>query len=134
MLLEKNTQVDHHSKAGAMNVMARVSGVMTNSPFILNLDCDMFVNNSKAIQHAMCFFLDCKSERDCGFVQFPQLFYRSVKDDPLGNEMKLFLSMGILYTDTSQRDGWTPRCSLLWNRLLPSKKSVTWSTTSCRPV
>eukprot|EP00253_Pinus_taeda_P029721 PITA_29721 len=89
---EKHPKVDHHSKAGAMNVMARVSGVMTNSPFILNLDCDMFVNNSKAIQHAMCFFLDCKSERDCGFVQFPQLFYTSIKDDPFGNEMKLFLS------------------------------------------
>lgn len=89
---EKHPKVDHHYKAGAMNVMARVSGVMTNSPFILNLDCDMFVNNSKVIQHAMCFFLDCKSERDCGFVQFPQLFYRSIKDDPFGNQMKIFLS------------------------------------------
>lgn len=89
---EKHPKVDHHYKAGAMNVMARVSGVMTNSPFILNLDCDMFVSNSKVIQHAMCFFLDCKSERDCGFVQFPQLFYRSIKDDPFGNQMKIFLS------------------------------------------
>jgi len=89
---EKRPKVNHRYKAGAMNVMARVSGVMTNAPFILNLDCDMFVNNSKAIQHAMCFFLDCESERECGFVQFPQLFYRGIKDDPFGNQFKIFLS------------------------------------------
>ncbi|XP_057847573.2 cellulose synthase-like protein H1 isoform X2 [Cryptomeria japonica] len=88
---EKRPNVDHHYKAGAMNVMARVSGIMTNAPYILNLDCDMHVSNPKAIQEAMCFFLDCPSERECGFVQFPQLFYGGLKDDPFGNRHKVFL-------------------------------------------
>ncbi|KAH9307456.1 hypothetical protein KI387_035367 [Taxus chinensis] len=38
---EKRPMVGHHYKAGAMNVMVRVSGIMTNAPYILNLDCDM---------------------------------------------------------------------------------------------
>eukprot|EP01018_Ginkgo_biloba_P019787 Gb_03770 [translate_table: standard] len=88
---EKRPAINHHYKAGAMNVLARVSGVMTNAPFILNLDCDMHVNNSKVIQHAMCFFLDCKSERECGFVQFPQLFHGGLRDDPFGNQMKILI-------------------------------------------
>eukprot|EP00253_Pinus_taeda_P026601 PITA_26601 len=89
---EKRPKVNHHYKAGAMNVMARVSGVMTNAPFICNLDSDMFVNSSKAIKHAMCFFLDCKSERECGFVQFPQVFHGGIKDDPFGNQLRIYLS------------------------------------------
>eukprot|EP01018_Ginkgo_biloba_P019785 Gb_03769 [translate_table: standard] len=88
---EKRSAINHHYKAGAMNVLARVSGVMTNAPFILNLDCDMHVNNSKVIQHAMCLFLDCKSERECGFVQFPQLFRGGIRDDPFGNQMKVLI-------------------------------------------
>ncbi|XP_057828831.2 cellulose synthase-like protein H1 isoform X1 [Cryptomeria japonica] len=85
---EKRPMFNHHYKAGAMNVMARVSGLMTNAPFILNLDCDMHVCNPKVIQHAMCFYLDCPSERDSGFVQFPQLFYGTLEDDPFGNQLK----------------------------------------------
>ncbi|KAH0937103.1 hypothetical protein HID58_004564 [Brassica napus] len=30
----------HHKKAGAMNAMVRVAGVLTNAPFMLNWDCD----------------------------------------------------------------------------------------------
>ncbi|KAH9307453.1 hypothetical protein KI387_035364, partial [Taxus chinensis] len=88
---EKRPKVDHHYKAGAMNVMARVSAVMTNAPFTLNLDSDMHVNDCKVIKHAMCFFLDCKSEKECGFVQFPQIFYGGLKDDPFGNQMKILV-------------------------------------------
>ncbi|KAH9307461.1 hypothetical protein KI387_035372 [Taxus chinensis] len=89
---EKIPKVNHHYKAGAMNVMARVSGLMTNAPFILNLDCDMHICNPKVIQHAMCFYLDCPSERECGFIQFPQLFYGVLDDDPLGNQHKTFFT------------------------------------------
>ncbi|GLJ23962.1 hypothetical protein SUGI_0455540 [Cryptomeria japonica] len=85
---EKRPMFNHHYKAGAMNVMARISGLMTNAPFILNLDCDTHVCNPKVIQHAMCFYLDCPSERDCGSIQFPQLFYGTLEDDPFGNQLK----------------------------------------------
>ena len=69
-------------------MQTRVSGVMTNAPFMLNVDCDMFVNNPKILVFAMCSFLGLKPE-DCAFVQFPQAFYNGLKDDPFGNQMTI---------------------------------------------
>ncbi|KAL8088060.1 hypothetical protein AgCh_037994 [Apium graveolens] len=83
---EKRPKKAHHFKAGAMNSLTRVSGLMTNAPFLLNVDCDMYVNNPKAVLHAMCMFLGVDNERDCAFVQFPQIFYDGIKDDPFGNQ------------------------------------------------
>ncbi|KAF4382681.1 hypothetical protein F8388_015509 [Cannabis sativa] len=83
---EKRPATPHHYKAGAMNVLTRVSGVMTNAPFMLNVDCDMFVNNPNVILYAMCSFLGL-NPRDSAFVQFPQVFYNELKDDPFGNQM-----------------------------------------------
>ncbi|KAH7576717.1 hypothetical protein JRO89_XS01G0135400 [Xanthoceras sorbifolium] len=54
----------------------RVSGIMTNAPFMLNVDCDMFANNPQIVRHAMCLLLGSK-EKDCAFVQCPQLFYNN---------------------------------------------------------
>ncbi|KAK2988613.1 hypothetical protein RJ640_026110, partial [Escallonia rubra] len=84
---EKRPKHPHHFKAGAMNVLTRVSGVMTNAPFMLNVDCDMYANNPKIVQHAMCQLLDAQNERDCAFVQCPQIFYDGLKDDPFGNQL-----------------------------------------------
>ncbi|XP_058072602.1 cellulose synthase-like protein H1 [Magnolia sinica] len=84
---EKRPKQPHHYKAGAMNVLTRVLGVMMNAPFMLNVDCDMFVNNPNAILHPMCFFLGHHKEIESGFVQFPQVFYGGLKDDPFGNQM-----------------------------------------------
>ncbi|RVW38921.1 Cellulose synthase-like protein H1 [Vitis vinifera] len=44
---EKHPRHPHHYKAGAMNVLTRVSGVMTNAPFMLNVDCDMYAKTSR---------------------------------------------------------------------------------------
>lgn len=60
---------------------------MTNAPFMLNVDCDMFINNPQTFHHAMCLFLGSKTERECAFVQFPQVFYNGLKDDPFGNQL-----------------------------------------------
>ncbi|KAL3509820.1 hypothetical protein ACH5RR_029221 [Cinchona calisaya] len=84
---EKRPKHHHHFKAGAMNVLTRVSGVMSNAPFVLNVDCDMFANNPQTVLHAMCPLLGVKDEIDSGFVQFPQHFYDGLKDDPFGNQM-----------------------------------------------
>lgn len=48
---------------------------MTNAPFMLNVDCDMYANNPELVLHAMCLFLGSNDERDWGFVQCPQYFY-----------------------------------------------------------
>ncbi|KAI8551968.1 hypothetical protein RHMOL_Rhmol06G0228800 [Rhododendron molle] len=84
---EKRPKHSHHFKAGAMNVLTRVSGVMTNAPFMLNVDCDMYVNNPQIVLHALCLLLGVKSEKNCAYVQFPQRFYDGLKDDPYGNQM-----------------------------------------------
>ncbi|OMO88929.1 Cellulose synthase [Corchorus olitorius] len=83
---EKRPKHPHHYKAGAMNVLSRVSGLMTNAPYMLNVDCDMFANNPQVVRQAMCQHLDSKSETEIGFVQFPQCFYDGPKDDPYGNQ------------------------------------------------
>ncbi|XP_039172544.1 probable mixed-linked glucan synthase 6 isoform X2 [Eucalyptus grandis] len=72
---EKRLGFQHHKKAGAMNALVRVSAVLTNGPFLLNLDCDPYINNSKALREAMYLLMDrnlgkhndvlCRSEFFC---------------------------------------------------------------------
>ncbi|KAG0499716.1 hypothetical protein HPP92_004407 [Vanilla planifolia] len=84
---EKRPKHGHHFKAGAMNVLSRVSGVMTNAPYMLNVDCDMFANNPKVILHGMCLLLGFEDESSSGYAQAPQRFYGGLKDDPFGNQL-----------------------------------------------
>ncbi|KAM2653203.1 hypothetical protein EV2_024869 [Malus domestica] len=84
---EKRPNHSHHYKAGAMNALTRVSGVMTNAPFMLNVDCDMYANNPKIVLHAMCLLLGFKHEKEGAFVQFPQMFYDTLEDDPFGSNV-----------------------------------------------
>ncbi|PRQ52741.1 putative cellulose synthase (UDP-forming) [Rosa chinensis] len=84
---EKRPKRPHHAKAGAMNVLTRVSGLMTNAPYMLNVDCDMFASSPNIILHAMCMLLGSKNENENAFVQCPQVFYGGLKDDPFGNHM-----------------------------------------------
>ncbi|CAI0550827.1 unnamed protein product [Linum tenue] len=86
---EKHPEHPHHYRAGAMNVLTRVSGVMTNAPLMLNMDCDMYANNPLIVRYAMCVLLDARREE--GFVQFPQSFYGALKDDPFGNQLVVLL-------------------------------------------
>lgn len=47
---EKRPGYDHNKKAGAMNALIRASALITNAPYILNLDCDHYVNNCQAFR------------------------------------------------------------------------------------
>lgn len=85
-------------------VQARVSGLMTNAPYMLNVDCDMFVNNPHVLLQGMCLFLDPIVDKEYAFVQFPQCFYNGLKDDPYGNQwtvmmevISLHMFMNLLY-------------------------------------
>ncbi|MED6182630.1 hypothetical protein PIB30_030369 [Stylosanthes scabra] len=92
---EKNPIHPHHYKAGAMNVLTRVTGLMTNAPYILNVDCDMHVNNPEIVQHALCILMDPKGQKEVAFAQCPQLFYDGLKDDPFGNQLvSIFVYIG----------------------------------------
>ncbi|KAJ6386406.1 hypothetical protein OIU77_029384 [Salix suchowensis] len=70
---EKRPGYDHNKKAGAMNALVRASAVLSNGPFILNLDCDHYIYNCKAIREGMCFMMDRGGENIC-YIQFPQRF------------------------------------------------------------
>eukprot|EP01018_Ginkgo_biloba_P033566 Gb_31941 [translate_table: standard] len=50
----------------------------------------MYINNSKAIKHAMCFLMDPELEETVGFVQFPQIYDNLGARDVYGNR-HLFL-------------------------------------------
>ncbi|KAK7823151.1 cellulose synthase-like protein b3 [Quercus suber] len=99
---EKQPNHPHHYKAGAMNVLARVSGLMTNAPYMLNVDCDMFVNNPKAALHAMCLLLSPNSEKEIAYAQFPQVFYGGLKDDPYANQLVVLYEVGWRYGSTAE--------------------------------
>lgn len=59
----------------------RVSGIMSNAPYILVLDCDMYCNDPISAKQAMCFHLDPKMSDSLSYVQFPQIFYNVSKND-----------------------------------------------------
>ena len=52
----------------------RVSAVLTNGAYLLNVDCDHYFNNSKCLKEAMCFMMDPALGRKTCYVQFPQRF------------------------------------------------------------
>ncbi|KAK4405842.1 Cellulose synthase-like protein E1 [Sesamum angolense] len=72
---EKRPSHPHHFKAGALNVLLRVSAMISNSPYILILDCDMYCNDPLSARQAMCFHLNPELSAKLSFVQFPQRFY-----------------------------------------------------------
>ncbi|CAI9771278.1 unnamed protein product [Fraxinus pennsylvanica] len=85
---EKRPFHPHHFKAGALNVLLRVSGYISNSPYILVLDCDMYCNDPTSARQAMCFFLDSKISPKLGFVQFPQKFHNISENDIYDSQLR----------------------------------------------
>ncbi|PKU79247.1 putative cellulose synthase A catalytic subunit 9 [UDP-forming] [Dendrobium catenatum] len=87
---EKRPGFNHHKKAGAMNALIRVSGVLSNAPFILNMDCTHYINSSKALREAMCFMMDPTSGRKVCFVQFPYKFDGNNQNDSYSDRIVFF--------------------------------------------
>lgn len=99
---EKRPGFTHHKKAGAMNALVRVSAVLTNAPFMLNLDCDHYLNNSKAVREAMCFLMDPQIGRKVCFVQFPQRFDGIDRNDRYANRNTVFFDINMKGLDGLQ--------------------------------
>lgn len=59
--------------------------MLTNSPYLLNLDCDHYTNNSKALREAMCFMMDPLLGKRVCYVQFSQRFEGIDKNDQYAN-------------------------------------------------
>ncbi|XP_034711681.1 cellulose synthase-like protein G3 isoform X2 [Vitis riparia] len=54
----KSMNLPHNFKAGALNVLLRVSATMTNAPVILTLDTDMYSNDPQTPFRVLCYLLD----------------------------------------------------------------------------
>ncbi|GLT29256.1 hypothetical protein SLA2020_041330 [Shorea laevis] len=89
MSREKRPGYDHNKKAGAMNALVRCSAILSNGPFILNLDCDHYIYNCKAIREGMCFMMDRGGESIC-YIQFPQRFEGIDPSDRYANHNTVF--------------------------------------------
>ncbi|KAI7757649.1 hypothetical protein M8C21_009956 [Ambrosia artemisiifolia] len=99
---EKRPGYQHHKKAGAENALVRVSAVLTNAPYILNLDCDHYLNNSKAVREAMCFLMDPQVSRDVCYIQFPQRFDGIDRSDRYANRNTVFFDVNMKGLDGIQ--------------------------------
>ncbi|XP_076898251.1 cellulose synthase-like protein D4 [Bidens hawaiensis] len=89
MSREKRPGYDHNKKAGAMNALVRSSAVLSNGPFILNLDCDHYVNNCMAVREGICFMMDGGGDDIC-YIQFPQRFEGIDPSDRYANHNTVF--------------------------------------------
>ncbi|PWA50681.1 cellulose synthase, nucleotide-diphospho-sugar transferase [Artemisia annua] len=83
---EKSNDKPHNFKAGALNVMIRASGLMTDGQIVLVLDCDMYSNDPEAPLRALCYFMDPNADPKLAFVQFPQRFSCINKNDIYASE------------------------------------------------
>ncbi|KAF8389093.1 hypothetical protein HHK36_025778 [Tetracentron sinense] len=99
---EKRPGFQHHKKAGAMNALIRVSAVLTNGAYLLNVDCDHYFNNSKALREAMCFMMDPVLGKKTCYVQFPQRFDGIDLHDRYANRNIVFFDINLKGLDGIQ--------------------------------
>ncbi|GMI82993.1 ISOXABEN RESISTANT 2, cellulose synthase 6, PROCUSTE 1 [Hibiscus trionum] len=135
---EKRPGFDHHKKAGAMNALVRVSAVISNAPFLLNVDCDHYINNSKALREAMCFMMDPISGKKICYVQFPQRFDGIDRHDRYSNRNVVFFDINMKGLDGIQGPiyvgtGCVFRRQALYGYDAPAKKKPPGRTCNCLP-
>ncbi|CAK9178254.1 unnamed protein product [Ilex paraguariensis] len=135
---EKRPGFNHHKKAGAMNALVRVSAVLTNAPYLLNLDCDHYVNNSKALREAMCFMMDPLLGKRVCYVQFPQRFDGIDKNDRYANRNTVFFDINMKGLDGIQGPiyvgtGCVFRRQALYGYEAPKTKKPLTRTCNCWP-
>ncbi|KAG2633233.1 hypothetical protein PVAP13_2NG259500 [Panicum virgatum] len=135
---EKRPGYNHHKKAGAMNALVRVSAVLTNAPYLLNLDCDHYINNSKAIKEAMCFMMDPLLGKKVCYVQFPQRFDGIDRHDRYANRNVVFFDINMKGLDGIQGPiyvgtGCVFRRQALYGYDAPKSKKPPSRTCNCWP-
>lgn len=115
------------------------------------MDCDHYINNSKALREAMCFMMDPISGKKICYVQFPQRFDGIDRHDRYSNRNVVFFDVSsilasqtkngllvlvirvnisssflFLVTDQHERIGWYPRTNICRDRLCFQKTGTLW--------
>ncbi|KAJ0765622.1 putative cellulose synthase (UDP-forming) [Helianthus annuus] len=128
---EKRPDHFHNFKAGAMNALIRISSKISNGPIILNVDCDMYSNNSDTVRDALCFFMDEEKGHEIAFVQYPQCFENVTKNEVYGGSMRVLREVdfhgldgngGPLYVGT----GCFHRRDILLGKSFDGESSIDW--------
>ncbi|KAH7520772.1 cellulose synthase A catalytic subunit 2 [UDP-forming] [Ziziphus jujuba] len=135
---EKRPGFEHHKKAGAMNALVRVSAIISNAPYLLNVDCDHYINNSKALREAMCFMMDPTMGKKVCYVQFPQRFDGIDRHDRYSNRNVVFFDINMKGLDGIQGPiyvgtGCVFRRYALYGYDAPVKKKPPSRTCNCLP-
>ncbi|KAL2486350.1 putative cellulose synthase A catalytic subunit 9 [UDP-forming] [Abeliophyllum distichum] len=135
---EKRPGFEHHKKAGAMNALVRVSAVISNAPYLLNVDCDHYINNSKALREAMCFMMDPQAGKKICYVQFPQRFDGIDRHDRYSNRNVVFFDINMKGLDGIQGPiyvgtGCVFRRQALYGYDAPKKTKPPGKTCNCWP-
>ncbi|XP_041007472.1 cellulose synthase A catalytic subunit 6 [UDP-forming]-like isoform X2 [Juglans microcarpa x Juglans regia] len=135
---EKRPGFEHHKKAGAMNALVRVSAIISNAPYLLNVDCDHYINNSKALREAMCFMMDPTLGKKVCYVQFPQRFDGIDRHDRYSNRNVVFFDINMKGLDGLQGPiyvgtGCVFRRQALYGYDAPAKKKPPSKTCNCWP-
>ena len=74
----------------------RISSNISNGKVILNVDCDMYSNNSKAIRDALCFLMDEEKGHEIAFVQFPQNFENVTKNELYSSTLRIIFEVSTI--------------------------------------
>ncbi|KAK4486998.1 hypothetical protein RD792_006313 [Penstemon davidsonii] len=93
---EKKPSQFHNFKAGAINVLLRVSAIISNAPYFLVLDCDHYCSDPTSARQAMCFYVDPEISPKLAWVQFPQNFH-SISDHDIYDGRLHYYWLGFRY-------------------------------------
>lgn len=74
---------------------------------MLNLDCDHYINNSKAVREAMCFLMDPQTGKKVCYVQFPQRFDGIDAHDRYANRNTVFFDVSHFKKSQHQHMTWS---------------------------
>ena len=70
--------------------------MISNGSIILNVDCDMYSNNSESVRDSLCFLMDDEKGHEFAFVQFPQFYNNLTRNDLYGNCFRVINEVGHL--------------------------------------
>lgn len=121
-----------------MYLKMRVSAIISNAPYLLNVDCDHYINNSKALREAMCFMMDPTSGKKVCYVQFPQRFDGIDRHDRYSNRNVVFFDINMKGLDGIQGPiyvgtGCVFRRQALYGYDAPASKKPPSRTCNCWP-
>lgn len=75
------------------NLQIRVSSKISNGPIILNVDCDMYSNNSHSVRDALCFFMDEEKGHEVAFVQFSQEYDNITRNEVYSGSLRVLMEV-----------------------------------------